>query len=84
MKKLTIEEYEELGKKIKEAYDNAIELNVAISKVFPKKDYRRGCEKITLGFTLLKSDLDDRVFAEHRESEDFERLVKVFYGHYEK
>ncbi|MCK4528793.1 hypothetical protein KAW18_15605 [candidate division WOR-3 bacterium] len=77
--KLTIEEYEELGEKVKEAHLEALDLLITISKHFPKAVYRRGFDKITRGFTLLKSDLDDRVFAEHRE-EPSKRLCNVFYG----
>ena len=84
MKKLTIQEYEKLGQKLKEVNTEAQNLCVAISEIMPKKVRRRGCEKITHGFSLLKNDLDERVFAEHGDAEDFERLVKVFYGQNEK
>ena len=77
--KLTIEEYEELGEKVKEARLEALDLVITISKRFPKAVYRRGSDKILRGFDCLKSDLDDRVFAEHRE-EPSKRLCNVFYG----
>ena len=76
---LTIEEYEELGEKVKEAYEEVIELHQIISKRFPKKVSRRGFDKILNGFLFLKSDLDERLFIEHRD-EDTNRLTKVFYG----
>ena len=77
--KLTIEEYEELGEKVKEARLEAMDLLITISKHFPKAVYRRGFDKISRGFTLLKSDLDERVFAEHHD-EPTQRLCNVFYG----
>lgn len=77
--KLTIEEYEELGEKVKEAHLEALDLLITISKHFPKAVYRRGFDKIMRGLTLLKSDLDERVFAEHHD-EPTQRLCNVFYG----
>ena len=77
--KLTIEEYEELGEKIKEVYAEVQVLIQIISEKTPKNVHRRGIDKIIGGFTSLKSDLDDRLFAEHRD-EDTERRIKVFYG----
>lgn len=80
MKKLTIEEYEELGEKVKEAYSEAMDLLITMSEHFPKTVYRKCFDKILRGFACLKDDLDERLFAEHRNINDTHRLTEVFYG----
>ena len=80
MRKLTIDEYEELGEYIKEVHEEVHNLHQVVSEKMPKNVHRRGFDKILKGFLVLKSDLDERLFVEHRNDEDANRLTNVFYG----
>ena len=76
--KLTIEEWEEIGEKVKETHIQVIEVGETLSPI-PKGVWRYDYDTIIKGLLRLKDKLDERVFDVHQD-EPTERLCNVFYG----
>lgn len=78
-RELTIEEWEEIGVKVKEMDIRVLyELGEPLSSI-PKGVWRYDYNTIIKGMSRLKDKLDERVFKEH-PNQPSQRLCNVFYG----
>ena len=79
MKKLSFEEHQEIGKKIKSLKRELYELMRMLSGRVPLSFWEYQTRRIDKAITTLKSDMDDKLFQECGEK-DFNVLVNVYYG----